>query len=97
MIPARYISYWILTLPCMWHICLALNGTILGGDTISENDPVTNQYLNLPYPTVTDEDIASEQAFYRSDRYNGNMFMIVESLTLEKMNHYLFNGSENFR
>ena len=81
----------------MWHICLALNGTILRGDIISENDPVTNQYLNLPYPTVTDEYIATEQAFYRSDRYNGNMLTLYESLTLENMNHYLLNGSENFR
>lgn len=81
----------------MWYICLALNGTILGGDTISENDPVTNQYRNLPYPTVTDEDIAIEQAFYTSDRYNGNMLRFSEPLTLENINHYLFYGSENFR
>ena len=46
---------------------------------------------------MTDEDIATEQAFFRSDRYNGKMIALAEALTLENMNHYLFNGSENFR
>ena len=92
-----YPAYLILTLACIWQISLAVNGTILGEDTISENDEVTNQYINLPYPTVTDKDIATERDFYRSDWFNGRLKTLSRSLTLETMNHILYSGSQNFR
>ena len=89
-----YPTYLTLTLA---YISLAVNGTTLGEGTISENDAVTNQYVNLPYPTVTDKDIDSERDFYRSDWFNGRLKELFTSLTLETMNHILYNGSQNFR
>ena len=95
MMTTIYPTYLILTLACIWQTSLVVNG--LGGDTISENDAVTNQYINLPYPTVTDEYIAAERDFYRSDWFNGRLKELFTSLTLETMNHILYNGSQNFR
>ena len=97
MTPVVYLNYLILTLVCMCEISLAVNGTFPGGDTISDNDAVTNQYVNLPYPTVTDKEIADERDFYRSDLFDGGLKELFLSLTLETMNHILYNGGQNFR
>ena len=97
MPPAIHLNYLILTLTCMWQISLAVSAAILIGDTVSENDAVTNQYVNLPYPTVTNEDIATEHDFYRSDQFNGELKEVFLPLTLETLNHILYNGIQNFR
>ena len=64
-------------------------------DTISQEDIVQNQYISLPYPSVSQDDIGAMKQYY-----NGNQrhlpLAIYSSLTLENINHYLFRGENNF-
>ena len=66
------------------------------GDTIPQNDLVTRQYEALPYPPVTNADIAEEEEFYRNNQQS-NPMITSHHLTLENLNHFLFGGNENFR
>ena len=56
---------------------------------------VTKQYENLPYPPFSEEELREEQHWYKDD--HETLKVAHESHTLEKTNHYLHKGNENFR
>ena len=74
-------------------------------DTLTQNDVVRNQYSNLPYPAVTLEDLDVEKSYYDDMRWPLNAygklrnkpFRVTPGITLEAINHFLFNGRNDFR
>ena len=64
------------------------------GDTLRGNDLVVRHYEQLPYPQFNDEMISKEEQYYASTAEN--VYTFYQSQTLEKINHYLFQGGENF-
>ena len=74
-------------------------------DTLTQNDVVRNQYSNLPYPAVTLEDLNIEKSYYDDMRWPVNAygklrnkpFRVIPGITLEAINHFLFNGRNDFR
>ena len=65
-------------------------------DTITKDDLVRNQYLALPYPAVTENAIQKEQHHYNSNKQN-KPFPIYVPIILERINHFLFKGNNDFR
>ena len=65
------------------------------GDTTTPSDLVTKQYEALPYPEVKDIQILTEKNYYEKE--HKKPFMIIPTTQLEHMNHYLYEGNENFR
>ena len=65
------------------------------GDTITSNDVVTRQYENLPYPEVKEEELIREETYYKDQ--NAKPLKIFPSHLLEKLNHFLYQGKENYR
>ena len=64
------------------------------GDTLSGNDLVIRHYENLPYPPFGEDEIAKEVNYYKNMT---STFSNYPSVRLEKVNHFLRKGSENFR
>ena len=64
------------------------------GDTLSSNDLVTRQYENLPYPPFTEADMLREEIWYKNETAT---YFAFPSIRLEKVNHFLHKGEENFR
>ena len=64
------------------------------GDTLSGNDLVIRHYENLPYPPFGEDEIAKEVNYYKTMT---STFSNYPSVRLEKVNHFLRKGSENFR
>ena len=64
-------------------------------DSISSNDLVRMQYENLPYPEIDEEKLSEEEIYHKNDQENP--FSISASDILEKKNHFLYQGNENFR
>ena len=53
------------------------------------------QYLHLPYPTIRYDTIETEYKYYRSQ--NSDYPLSVQySMKLEDLNHYLYQGQNNF-
>ena len=65
------------------------------GDTLAQNDLVTMQYENLPYPPVTQNELLNEEKWYENDKET--LRWTAKSHALEKSNHYLHKGNENFQ
>ena len=65
------------------------------GDTLTSNDLVMKQYRSLPYPKISEEYILKEEGYYRLDKNTPKH--TAPSQTLEKINHYLNRGNEDFR
>ena len=65
------------------------------GDTITTNDLVTKQYESLPYPEVKEGALSWERNHYSVE--GKKPLLVFSSIMLEQMNHYLFEGSEDFR
>ena len=70
-----------------------LKGSQLG-DTLTRDDKVKQQYESLPYPVLGDETLFNEEKYYAS---NKTFYVDAPSLRLEKLNHFLYRGNENFR
>ena len=66
------------------------------GDTISPDDIVRIQYLSLPYPPVSKERLMRERSHYDSLRRH-IPYEIPPQLALEAINHYLYQGANEFR
>ena len=66
-------------------------------DTLTQDDMVRNQYLSLPYPAVTKHNIHVEQQYYNNHYKRDTPFNIATAYTLERINHFLFQGRNNFR
>jgi hypothetical protein len=65
------------------------------GDTLTTTDAVIKQYERLPYPNVNEHKLLFEVEFYK--KYQHIPLVLYESHTLEKLNHYLYRGNQNFR
>ena len=64
-------------------------------NSVSNNDLVQLQYLHLPYPTIRYDTIDTEYKYYRSQ--NSDYPLSVQySMKLEDLNHYLYQGQNNF-
>ena len=59
------------------------------------NDIVQRQYLMLPYPPFTKQDLENEENYYQS---SGDVPPLLFSflIQLEYINHYLFKGKNDF-
>ena len=74
-------------------------------DTLSQNDVVRNQYSNLPYPAVTLKDLNAEKSYYDNKKWIVNVYgelrvkpyWVTPGVTLEAINHFLYNGRNDFR
>ena len=74
-------------------------------DTLTQNDTVRKQYSTLPYPAVSQEDLAQEKEHYKHHKRPVRAYGEIRSrpaaipyaLTLEAINHFLFNGKNLFR
>ena len=66
-------------------------------DTISHDDVVKKQYSSLPYPPVNEYQIELEKIHYMSNYSKQYPFDMYAPITLENINHFLFNGNNNFR
>ena len=62
-------------------------------DILQDKDVVAKQYEALPYPTLGEDNHVQEENWY-----NRSSEIYVSFLTngLEKINHYLHKGNENF-
>ena len=65
-------------------------------DTLSQTDAVTKQYLSLPYPSVSEEQLQAEQTHYMGPDRN-MPHVTYTTLSLEYLNHFLYQGSNDFR
>ena len=65
-------------------------------DTLSQTDAVTKQYLSLPYPSVSEEQLQEEQTHYTGPNRN-IPHVTYTTLSLEYLNHFLYQGSNDFR
>ena len=74
-------------------------------DTLTLNDIVRNQYAELPYPAVSPEGLKAEKMYYDNKvwtvKAHGELrsypMRISFGTTLEAVNHFLFEGKNNFR
>ena len=65
-------------------------------DTLTQDDKVRNQYLSLPYPSVSKRELTAEWQYYKN-RQNTTPYNEFYAFTLESLNHYLYKGENNFR
>ena len=65
------------------------------GDTLTASDLVTRQYENLPYPQVKEADLLKEEDYYKRD--NPTISSIFPTHILQKLNHFLYRGEQNFQ
>ena len=70
------------------------DSTISNGETIGFKDLVVRQYEQLSYPDVKEDDILNEENYYSAE--GNSLSMMHLGITLEKINHYLFQGKESF-
>ena len=72
-------------------------------DTVSEDDVVRIQYSSLPYPAFSHRGLESEYMHYKSTtrgrtKTNATIpYDMVFGFTLERINHFLFKGRNDFR
>ena len=65
-------------------------------DTLSTSDAVTRQYLSLPYPSVSEEQLQEEQNHYMGPDRN-MPHVTYTTLSLEYLNHFLYQGTNDFK
>ena len=65
-------------------------------DTLSQTDAVTKQYLSLPYPSVSEEQLQEEQTHYTGPNRN-IPHVTYTTLSLEYLNHFLYQGRNDFK
>ena len=65
-------------------------------DTLTQDDIVRNQYSYLPYPAVSKRNLAGELQHYKNKR-NATLYNIIPAFTLESLNHYLYQGRNDFK
>ena len=58
------------------------------------DDEVQKQYERLPYPRMTEKDLRMEEKHYEA---HNEPIQFSPTVRLEKLNHYLYHGGENFR
>ena len=85
------------TLPSNHFFCNSSHVQLVmeNGDTTTANDLVAQQYEDLPYPKFGLSKILKEEIHYEID--NESPVTLFLAHTLEKHNHYLHRGHENFQ
>lgn len=63
-------------------------------DTISYDDVVRNQYFTLPYAVRKDR--FNDERRHYVDRGRNTPYLVAQTIVLENLNHFLFNGRNNF-
>ena len=77
------------------NLLLLVKGHVESGDSDSNYEYVVKQYRAMPYPPFTDNDKHKENQYYNSNnKFPGTTY---KAHTLEKNNHYLHQGKENFQ
>ena len=67
-------------------------------DTLTQNDIVQTQYMRLPYPAVSHRKLEHEKKYYElGDQMPKIPYRITYGMTFEALNHFLYNGRNNFR
>ena len=67
-------------------------------DTLTQSDIVRKQYMMLPYPAVSDQELANEKIYYDSKyRVRKIPYYIYYGTSFEALNHFLYKGRNNFR
>ena len=68
-------------------------------DTQSKDDSVRKQYLALPYPAVREPELREEYNHYKGTKKSTKVqpYQPVFGVELERLNHFLFEGRQNFR
>ena len=66
------------------------------GDITKQEDLVQKQYSSLPYPAVRKSDFLEEQSYYKNDSLSNIPYRIYPHIELEYINHFLYNGANNF-
>ena len=74
-------------------------------DSLTQNDIVRNQYANLPYPAVKPEWLELEKYYYDNKEWpvkaygeiRNKPFKDSMAITLEAINHFLYQGKNQFR
>ena len=64
---------------------------------IAYEDYVQKQYKMLPYPPVTNAQLLYEEKFYKTTATHKLAQITLIDNDLETINHFLFQGKENFR
>ena len=66
------------------------------GDTTGQDDIVRKQYSSLPYPAVGKTDLTNEQNYYNNGSLRNIPYAIYSPIALEYINHFLYNGANDF-
>ena len=67
-------------------------------DTLTADDVVQQQYMTLPYPAVSREELENEKHYYeRKNNVQKTPHNFIESLSFEALNYFLYNGRNSFR
>ena len=85
-----------LALSLMIVLCVSPTYELGLSDTTNHVDMVKQQYSLLPYPPVTDRQILSMKLHY-GRRKTQLPFFSSPVLSLDTINHFLFDGSNDFQ
>ena len=67
-------------------------------DTLTQSDIVRNQYMTLPYPAVSHQQLEQEKIYYDTEyKTRKRPYTNIYSFTFEALNHFLFKGRNTFR
>ena len=66
------------------------------GDTITQEDIVKKQYTLLPYPEISQKEMIGTRNHYNSE-FAHLPYMSIVAQNLESLNHFLFQGKDNFK
>ena len=66
------------------------------GDTLTQQDIVTRQYTSLPYPDISQKEIMATKYHYNSE-FAYLPYMRPPSENLESLNHFLYQGGNDFK
>ena len=66
------------------------------GDTLTHDDVVRQQYTSLPYPEISQDEIINTYNHYNGE-FKHIPYMRPVAQNLESLNHFLYEGRNNFR
>ena len=78
---------------CTMH---TIRDSFENGDTLTQEDIVTKQYTSLPYPDISQTEIMATKYHYNSE-FAYLPYMRPPSENLESLNHFLYEGGNDFK
>jgi hypothetical protein len=67
-------------------------------DTLTQSDIVRSQYMTLPYPLVSDQQLVTDKYYYDHVYPIRKIpYMVSFGISYEALNHYLYQGRNTFR